>query len=119
ARLQHPDQHIGGNAGGKGDERLGGLGGGQGVEGAALEQYPHDGVGEGDEGGGSGHGQQHGDEQRQVLAGARLGLTPAGQVPRQFGQQHRADGDADDAERQLGAPVRIGGHRNGAVGARG
>ena len=40
-------------------------------------------------------------------------------MPAEFGEQHRADGNADNAERKLIEPVGIREHGDGVVGARG
>src|SRR5690606_27823493 len=92
--------------------------GGGGIERAALEQDAHDGHADGDQRGGGGEGEGHREEQGLALAGPRFGFPPRGQMPGQLGQEHRADGDADDAERELVEPVGIGDDGDRLIGLR-
>ena len=93
---------------GKGHQGSGGRVGVGGRKGAVLEQDPDDRRGKGDQ-----------RRRRRAATSSmeissdwsmrrlRLGVAAALQVPAEFGQQHHADGDADDAERQLIEPVGV------------
>jgi len=71
------------------------------AEGAALEKDRHDRQRHGDERRRRRQCEQHRDLDRTVEAPHRPARIAAAQPPRQFGQQHHADRDADHAERKL------------------
>ena len=113
-RREHLDEDEGGKAEGEDGERIGGGRGVGGRERAALEQRLHDGDGRHRQRNGRRHRQQHGELQRPVLAVHHGGMVAGAQLARHVREQHDADGDADDGERQLVDPVRVVEVRDGA-----
>ena len=101
AGREHLDQNEGRQAGGKGDERTGGGGGIGGIEAAALKEQRDDRMGHHHQRDRRRQRQRHGEFQRAVLGEIDEVATAGAQMARQVGQQDDADGDADDAERQL------------------
>ena len=84
-----------------GGERRGGRRGVGGGEGAALEEDRDDRAGNDEEGDRRRQGQRGGELDRPVLGVRGFGLAAGAERPRQIGEEDDADGDADDAERQL------------------
>ncbi len=83
------------------------LRGGIGAERAAHEQRPHQRVGNDEKRRDAGERQQHAKHDRAVLHDAGTLLVLSSKLRRHFGQQDRAERDADDAHRQLIDPVGV------------
>ena len=113
------DQHERNEPDRIGRERRAG-GGGIGLgERAAREHRAHDDVGHGQERGHERHRKQQREIEGAALRRHRAGVIARGQPPRHFRQQHRADRDADHADRQLIEPVGIIQRRQRAGGQEG
>ena len=78
-----------------------------GGEGAALEQYAHNGVGSHEQRHGGGKRQEESGLERAVLAVHGSGMIAGAQAAAKLGQQHDTDGNADDAKRELEQPVGV------------
>ena len=100
-RREHLDHHEARQPESEDAERVGRcrrVGGGErpALEQAGDDLYRHDG-----ERDGGGQRQKHGELEGAVLAVHHRVVVLQAQMPRHVGQQHHADGDADDGERQL------------------